>query len=51
MRSQERKPVIVIIDLSDYLAPTANAVALAAVASQLPAVNVCMTIGALHSDF
>ena len=45
VRSQQRKPVLVLLDLRDLYGPTLDGVALFAIGSQLALVNIGMAIG------
>jgi hypothetical protein len=48
MRSDQRKPVVVLPDLGDLHAPASNGMAILAVGPELPPVQVGMTLGTLR---
>lgn len=49
MAPYEREAILVLLDSLDRNAPATDRVALFAICAHLPAVNVCMAIGALGS--
>lgn len=50
VRSKQRKPVLVFLDLVDGHLPAGNRVTLRAIGAELPQVNVCMAIRAILPD-